>query len=103
MKNYSHILCLIFLTSLISCNDEFRNTNVVLAGMYKSFSVYHEFLPTLAVKTELNIATGFYEGSDSIDLNLDDNFDLIISSVCTQTIRCTKWIGGYITQPAELN
>jgi hypothetical protein len=79
MKNYSHILCLIFLTSLISCNDEFRNTNVVLAGMYNSFSVYHEFLPTLAVKTELNIATGFYEGSDSIDLNLDDNFDLIIS------------------------
>jgi len=52
---------------------------MVLAGMYNSFSVYHEYAPHLSVKTELNIKTGFYEGSDSIDLNLDGNFDLIIS------------------------
>jgi len=79
MKNYSHILCLIILTSLISCNDEFKNTNVVLAGRYDSASIYHEYLPPLKVKTELNISTGFYVGSDSIDLNLDGNFDMIIS------------------------
>ncbi len=79
MKNCLQILWLIILTSFISCNDEFQNTNVVLAGMYNSSYIYHEYLPPLAVKTELNITTGFYEGTDSIDLNLDGNFDLIIS------------------------
>ncbi len=79
MKNLLQILWLIILTSFISCNDEFKNTNFVLAGMCDSSYIYHEYLPPLAVKTELNITTGFYEGTDSIDLNLDGNFDLIIS------------------------
>lgn len=79
MKNYFQILWLIILASFISCNDEFKNTNVVLAGKYDSFSVYNEYVPLLAVKTELNITTEFYEGRDSIDLNMDGNFDLIIT------------------------
>lgn len=78
MKNLLQILWLIILTSLISCNDEFKNTNVVLAGRHDSASIYHKYMPPLTVKTELNISTGFYEGSDSIDLNLDGSFDLII-------------------------
>jgi hypothetical protein len=79
MKNHAQILCLIILLSLISCNDEFENNNVVLAGKYDSSYIYHEYLPPLTVKIELNITTGFYEGKDSIDLNLDGNSDLIIS------------------------
>lgn len=79
MKNCSQILCYLIFTSFITCNDEFQNTNLVLAGMYDSSYIYYEYLPPLTVKTELNITTGFYEGTDSIDLNLDGNFDLIIS------------------------
>ena len=49
------------------------------AGIYDSTFVYHHFSPPLKIKTELDTITGFSSGSDSIDLDLDGNFDLIIN------------------------
>lgn len=66
------------ITSL-SCKDEFTYTNEIYAGRVNFPNVYHEFISPMSIKTELNSTTGFYEGVDSLDLNEDRIYDIIIS------------------------
>lgn len=79
MKNQFKILYLLFFPAFFSCKSDDFNASVVLAGKYNSTYLYHEINPPLQIETELDSNSGFYLGTDSIDLNLDGNFDLIIN------------------------
>jgi len=79
MKNQYRFLFLIILLIFVSCKKDEFSGNVVYAGKFDSTFNYFEFNPPLKVKTELDYTTGFYFGADSLDLNLDGEFDIIIS------------------------
>jgi len=80
MKNRCQIFYLLILVLISSCkNEDYINENTVFAGEVKSSYIYHEFSPVLIVKTKLDTLSGFSAGRDSIDLNLDGNFDMIIN------------------------
>ena len=50
----------------------------VFAGIYDSNYTFHEFAAPLKVNLKLDPLNNFYIGADSLDINLDGNFDLII-------------------------
>lgn len=50
----------------------------VFAGIYDSTFTFHEFAAPLKVNLKLDPLNHFYIGADSLDINLDGNFDLII-------------------------
>lgn len=67
----------VFLLFFYSCKkEEYRNP--VFAGVYDSSFTFHEFNPPLKVNLKLDSLNNFYIGADSLDINLDGNFDLII-------------------------
>lgn len=49
-----------------------------MAGIYDSTFTFHEFAPPLKVNLKLDILSNFYIGADSLDINSDGDFDLII-------------------------
>jgi hypothetical protein len=67
----------LFLILLNSCSNE-DDQIPVFAGEYDSNFIYHEFNPHLSIDLKFNILTDYYEGVDSIDINLDEKFDLYI-------------------------
>lgn len=72
--NYTWILLLIF----NSCKKE-DERKAVTAGIYDSTFTYHEFSPPFKVNLKLDSLTNYSFGADSIDINLDGNFDLIVT------------------------
>jgi hypothetical protein len=69
---------LILLMTFPSCKKEdFREP--ISAGIYDTGFIYHEFSAPLKVKLTLDALTDNYKGTDSIDINLDGAYDLIIS------------------------
>ena len=65
VKKEYQILCLISMFIAVSCDDEYKNTNVVFAGKYDSTYIFHEFSKPLIVQTELIVpqdlkVAGFY-------------------------------------------
>jgi len=69
---------LIFLLFFISCSKE-DNRQAVNAGIYNTDFIYKEFSSPLKVKLILDTLTNDYIGRDSIDLNRDGVYDIIIN------------------------
>ena len=67
----------IFLLFFYSCKKE-ESRVPVFAGIYDSTFTFHEFATPLKVNLKLDPLNNFYIGTDSLDINLDGNFDLII-------------------------
>ncbi len=77
MKTFSYLLfTILFIFS--SCKKE-DTGKIVLAGIYNTDLFFYEFSPPLKVELSLDTLTNNYSGEDSIDINQDDLFDLIIS------------------------
>jgi len=72
---YCPFLFLILLNSCLKDDDQ----NPIFAGVYDSNFIYHEYNPPLSVQLMLDSITNYYSGTDSIDINLDGNYDVIIS------------------------
>jgi hypothetical protein len=70
---YIFILLLFF----YSCKKEDSGIPV-FSGIYDSSFTYHEFTPPLKVTLKLSSLNNFYTGADSLDINSDGSFDLII-------------------------
>jgi hypothetical protein len=70
-----------YLSSLLlilgSCRKE-EPRNPVMAGEYNTDFIFYQFPTPLAVELKYDSATNYYSGTDSIDINLDGNYDLII-------------------------
>jgi len=77
---------------LSSCKKE-EPRKAVFAGIYYSTLDYHEFNPSLKVKLEFDSSLNTSYGVDSIDINSDGNFDLIIK----QRIRLDNNPAHHIT------
>lgn len=76
MKTYfKFVLILLFFSA--SCKKEDVGKQV-FAGVYDSTSSFTEFTPPHKVNGTLNPLTNCLLGADSIDINMDGNFDLII-------------------------
>lgn len=69
---------LIFLLIFYSCKKE-DDRKPVTAGIYDSTFTYHEFSPPLKVILQKDTLNNYSFGADSADINMDGNFDLIIS------------------------
>lgn len=68
---------LVFLLIFCSCKKE-EPRKIVITGIYDDSFVFHEFSPPLKVELTLETLTDNYIGSDSIDINLDGVYDLVI-------------------------
>ena len=62
---------------LYSCSKE-GCEKPVYAGVYNSDFIYHEFENPLGIRLKTDTILRLCSGSDSIDINLDGNFDLFI-------------------------
>ena len=76
MKAILFYILIILLFSYSCKKEEYRKP--VIAGIYDSTFDLHEFSPPLKVNLKLDTLNNFYVGADSIDINLDGKFDLII-------------------------
>jgi hypothetical protein len=72
------IYCLFFMVLFVSCEKE-DTRKAVYAGVYDSTFIYHEFGPSFKVNIQWDSLNYYGDGKDSIDLNLDGNYDVIIS------------------------
>jgi hypothetical protein len=72
---YYTFIVLLFLSS---CSKE-DTRHAVTAGIYDSSFTYHEFSSPLKVELSLDTSTDNYMGVDSIDINQDEVYDIIIS------------------------
>ena len=77
MKTFLQSLFIILLI-FSSCSKDDPG-KIVTAGIYDSDFIYHEFSPPLKVKLILDPLTDNYFWKDSIDINQDGSFDLIIN------------------------
>lgn len=77
MKTLSKCL-LILLTFFYSCEKE-ESREPAFAGIFDVSFIYHEFSPPLKVELLLDASTDNYTGKDSIDINRDGVFDLIVN------------------------
>jgi len=77
MKTLLHYLFIILLI-FSSCSKD-DTGKIVTAGNYDSGFIYHEFSPPLKVKLILDPITDNYFWKDSIDINQDGSYDLIIN------------------------
>lgn len=75
-KNLYYIL--VVLLFLSACKKE-EPRKAVAAGIYDTGFVFHEFSSPLKVELTLDPLTDNYIGNDSIDINLDGVYDLVIS------------------------
>jgi len=73
---------LVFLLIFNSCKKE-DDRKAVTAGIYDSTFTYHEFSPPLKVTLQEDTLNKYSFGADSVDINLDGNFDLLISQRIT--------------------
>lgn len=80
MKTIFTYLFLIVLVFILSCDMQEMDHNRVFAGTYSQDFIYHEFSPPFRIKTTFDPATGFYNGSDSLDLDQDRNFDIVFTA-----------------------
>jgi hypothetical protein len=71
-------LILVSLVILTSCKKEELRTNV-FAGIYDTNFIYNEFNPAFQLKLKFDSILNIKYGIDSIDLNLDGDYDLFIS------------------------
>ena len=76
MKKYI-LLILSLLLILSSCREE-KPQNPVMAGEYSTDFIFYQFYTPLTVELKYDSTTNYYSGTDSIDVNLDGNYDLII-------------------------
>jgi hypothetical protein len=77
MKNYI-LLILCLLQILGSCRKD-EPQNPILAGEFDTNFIFYQFATPLIVELKYDSATNYYSGTDSIDVNLDGNYDLIIN------------------------
>lgn len=77
MKSLLHYLFIILLIFSSCSKDDIGK--IVTAGIYDSGFIYHEFSPPLKVKLILDPITDNYFWKDSIDINQDGSYDLIIN------------------------
>lgn len=80
LAKYTVILFLI----LCSCNTEDRPA--VYSGIYDSGFIYNEFNPLVVVNLEHDTVYKTYGGLDSIDLNIDGLYDIIIMQRLTKPL-----------------
>jgi len=76
MKAILFYILILLLFSYSCKKEEYREP--VYAGIYDSTFTLHEFSPPLKVNLKLDTLNNFYFGADSMDINLDGKFDLII-------------------------
>jgi hypothetical protein len=76
MKTFAYFI-IVILVFLFACKKE-EDKSPVLAGVYDSSFIFNEFNPPLKVNLKLDAQKKFYVGTDSLDIDLDGNFDLII-------------------------
>lgn len=77
-KMKTFIKCVALLLFLNSCEKD-NERNPVLAGVYDNTFIFNELSPVLALELKLDTLNQFYHGTDSLDINLDGKYDLIIS------------------------
>lgn len=77
MKTIINCILIILLISS-SCKKE-ESRKHIFAGIDDSTFTLHEFSPPLKVELTLDTLTDNYQGSDSIDINQDGVYDIIIS------------------------
>jgi hypothetical protein len=77
MKTLLYYLFIIILL-FSSCLKE-DSGKIVTAGIYDTDFIYYEFSPPLKIELTLDTLADNYLGSDSIDINLDEVYDIIIS------------------------
>lgn len=65
---------------LSSCNKE-DPQNPVMAGEHDTNFVFHQFPTPLSIDLQYDSLINYYSGIDSIDVNLDGSYDLIISQL----------------------
>lgn len=71
------IALIILLIILYSCEErEFRYP--VAAGKYNTHYLYTEYKPSIQLDLRIDSISGCYFGRDSIDIDMDGNYDLII-------------------------
>ncbi len=63
---------------LISCGKE-EPHKLIMAGEYDSEFIFYHYSNPLKVDLRLDSTTNYYIGTDSIDINLDGDYDLMIS------------------------
>ena len=68
----------VYLLLIISCDKEIFRKNVV-AGVHDDSFVFVKFTPSFKLNLILDSITKYYNGTDSIDINLDGNFDIVVS------------------------
>ena len=71
------IFVIILNLAFSSCEKE-EDHKPVTAGEYDTDFIFHEFSAPLSIVLIYDSLTNYYNGADSIDLNLDGNFDLKI-------------------------
>lgn len=69
---------LILLFFLCACKKE-DDRKAVTAGVYDSTFNYHDFNPVFKISLKFDSLSNTNSGADSIDFDLDGNFDLIIN------------------------
>jgi hypothetical protein len=77
MRNFLHYLFIILLIFSSCSKDEIEK--IVIAGIYDSDFIYHEFSPPLKVELKLDTIADNYFWNDSIDINQDGICELFIS------------------------
>ena len=73
---FSYIIIVIFLVS--SCNKE-EPKEPIYAGIYDTDFFFQEFNPPFQIDLKFDSLLNIKYGVDSIDLNVDGNFDLFVS------------------------
>ncbi len=75
----SIFLSIIFLLLLCSCDKEKEERIPVMAGTSNNDMLYYEYNPPLELQLQLYTLKKIKLGIDSIDIDLDGNFDIIIN------------------------
>jgi hypothetical protein len=73
------VICILFFLILFFSCEKDESRKAVYAGIYDTTYIYYEFVPPLKVLIQWDSLNYYGDGKDSIDLNLDGNFDLVIS------------------------
>ncbi|WP_321348896.1 hypothetical protein [uncultured Draconibacterium sp.] len=72
-------LSIIFLLLISSCDKEEGQQEAVMAGITNSNMLFHNYSPPLQIQLQTDSLTEIKSGLDSVDLDLDGSFDIIIS------------------------
>lgn len=73
------LYCLLLILFLLPACQEDEPAAIVLAGVYDSRMLYHELNPALELTLTEDALLQVAYGEDSLDLNQDGSFDVIIS------------------------